>query len=59
VNSVKFEFNSRFLSLEDLLNAGINHAEYLIIVNKEKSSSGEELAMEDSNTIMAVQYIFR
>lgn len=45
-------------SLEDLLKAGINDAEYLILVNKEKKNETEK-AMEDCNTILAVQYIFR
>jgi potassium channel subfamily T member 1 len=47
-------------SLEDLLKAGINEAESLIIVNKEsRQSSNEEQALEDCKTILAVQYIFR
>lgn len=33
--------------------------EYLILVSKEKSNSKEEQALEDCNTILAVQYIFR
>ena len=46
-------------SLEALLRAGINFAEYLIIINKESSNSKEEQALEDCNTILAVQFIFR
>jgi hypothetical protein len=45
--------------LDDLLEAGINEAKYLIIVNKEKTVINAEQALEDSETILAVQYIFR
>ena len=46
--------------LEDLLRAGINDAEYLIIINKETFDvNNGERGLHDTRTIMAVQYIFR
>jgi hypothetical protein len=39
--------------------AGVSEAESLIIVKKERSFSNEEQALEDCNTILTVQYIFR
>ena len=51
---------SLYCSLEDLLKAGINEAESLILVNKEsRQSSKEEQALEDCKTNLAVQFIFR
>ena len=58
-NPFQFNLNNLNSRLEDLLKAGINEAEYLIIVNKEKVNSNEEEAVADCNTILAVQYIFR
>jgi len=46
-------------SLEDLLKAGINEAEYLIVINKENCELNDETGLNDAQTIMAVQYIFR
>lgn len=46
-------------SLDDLLRAGINVAENVVIVNKEASNSAEEDTLSDCNTIVAVQTIFR
>ena len=51
-------FNGSIDCLEDLLKVGINEAEYLIIVNKEKTRT-EEQGLEDCSTILSVQYIFR
>lgn len=48
-----------FCSLDDLLRAGINVAENVVIVNKEASNSAEEDTLSDCNTIVAVQTIFR
>ncbi|PVD22217.1 hypothetical protein C0Q70_18023 [Pomacea canaliculata] len=45
--------------LDDLLRAGINVAENVVIVNKEASNSAEEDTLSDCNTIVAVQTIFR
>ncbi|KAK3087261.1 hypothetical protein FSP39_003776 [Pinctada imbricata] len=46
-------------SIDDLLRAGINMADHVVIVNKETSNSAEEEALSDCNTIVAVQTIFR
>jgi len=46
-------------SLDDLLLAGINLADNIVIVNKESSNAGEEDTLSDCNTIVAVQSIFR
>ncbi|XP_052222452.1 potassium channel subfamily T member 2-like [Dreissena polymorpha] len=45
--------------IEDLLRAGINLADNVVIVNKESSNSQEEETLADCNTIVAVQTIFR
>ncbi|XP_064616919.1 potassium channel subfamily T member 2-like [Liolophura sinensis] len=45
--------------LDDLLRAGINLADNVVIVNKESSNSAEEETLADCNTIVAVQTIFR
>ncbi|XP_074653905.1 potassium channel subfamily T member 2-like isoform X3 [Tubulanus polymorphus] len=45
--------------LDDLLRAGINLADNVVIVNKESSNSAEEDYLADCNTIVAVQTIFR
>ncbi|PVD32429.1 hypothetical protein C0Q70_07863 [Pomacea canaliculata] len=47
-------------SLDDLLMAGINKASHLVVVNREsqESMTGEE-TLADSETIMAVQTVFR
>ncbi|KAL5011495.1 hypothetical protein ScPMuIL_010046 [Solemya velum] len=45
--------------LDDLLCAGINLADNVVIVNKETSNSMEEDTLSDCNTIVAVQTIFR
>ncbi len=58
-NQNVFIYSFETLSLEHLIMAGIIEAEYLIIVKKERSFSNEELALEDCNTILTVQYIFR
>lgn len=47
------------LSLDDLLRAGINLADNVVIVNKESSNSEGEDTLADCNTIVAVQTIFR
>lgn len=59
MKSPNLNYSPRFNSLEQLLKAGILEAEYLIIIKRERSSSIEELALEDCNTILTVQYIFR
>jgi len=46
-------------SLDDLLLAGINLADNIVIVNKESSNAGDEDTLSDCNTIVAVQSIFR
>ena len=46
-------------SLDDLLRAGINLADNVVIVNKESSNSSREDTLADCNTIVAVQTIFR
>ncbi|KAK7502655.1 hypothetical protein BaRGS_00006230 [Batillaria attramentaria] len=45
--------------LDDLLRAGINYTENVVVVNKETSNSAEEDTLADCNTIVAVQTIFR
>ncbi|XP_078326064.1 potassium channel subfamily T member 2-like isoform X9 [Crassostrea virginica] len=45
--------------IDDLLRAGINMADNVVIVNKETSNSAEEETLADCNTIVAVQTIFR
>ncbi|CAG5135869.1 unnamed protein product, partial [Candidula unifasciata] len=45
--------------IEDLLRAGINSAENVVVVNKETSNSREEDTLADCNTIVSVQTIFR
>lgn len=46
-------------SLDDLLRAGINLAENVVVVNKELSNSAEEDSLSDCNTIVAVQTMFK
>ena len=48
-----------FLSLDDLLQAGINLAENVVVVNKELNNSAEEETLSDCNTITAVQTMFK
>ncbi|XP_076436844.1 potassium channel subfamily T member 2-like [Babylonia areolata] len=45
--------------LEDLLRAGINFTENVVVVNRETSNSAEEDTLADCNTIVGVQTIFR
>ncbi|KAH9496929.1 potassium channel, sub T, member 1 [Bulinus truncatus] len=45
--------------VEDLLRAGINLTENVVVVNKETSNSREEDTLADCNTIVSVQTIFR
>ncbi|CAG5131454.1 unnamed protein product, partial [Candidula unifasciata] len=45
--------------VEDLLRAGINLTENVVVVNKETSNSREEDTLADCNTIISVQTIFR
>ncbi|XP_061169679.1 potassium channel subfamily T member 2-like isoform X2 [Saccostrea echinata] len=45
--------------IDDLLRAGINLVDNIVIVNKESSNSAEEETLADCNTIVAVQTIFR
>ncbi|XP_059171970.1 potassium channel subfamily T member 2-like [Physella acuta] len=45
--------------IEDLLKAGINLTENVVVVNKETSNSREEDTLADCNTIVSVQTIFR
>ncbi|XP_059615858.1 potassium channel subfamily T member 2 isoform X4 [Phlebotomus argentipes] len=45
--------------LDDLLRAGINLAENVVVVNKELSNSAEEDTLADCNTIVAVQTMFK
>ena len=52
-------FTAIIYSLDDLLRAGINLADNVVIVNKESSNSSREDTLADCNTIVAVQTIFR
>uniref|UniRef100_T1J7B9 RCK N-terminal domain-containing protein n=1 Tax=Strigamia maritima TaxID=126957 RepID=T1J7B9_STRMM len=45
--------------LDDLLKAGINLADNVVVVNKESSNSAEEDYLADCNTIVAVQTMFK
>ncbi|XP_041370512.1 potassium channel subfamily T member 2-like isoform X2 [Gigantopelta aegis] len=45
--------------LDDLLRAGINQADNVVVVNKESSNALEEETLADCNTIISVQTIFR
>ncbi|GAB6031498.1 hypothetical protein CHUAL_009271 [Chamberlinius hualienensis] len=45
--------------LDDLLKAGINLCDNVVVVNKESSNSAEEDYLGDCNTIVAVQTMFR
>ncbi|XP_045137434.1 potassium channel subfamily T member 2-like isoform X22 [Portunus trituberculatus] len=45
--------------LDDLLRAGINVAENVVVVNKELNNSAEEDTLSDCNTIVAVQTMFK
>ncbi|GFY41126.1 potassium channel subfamily T member 1 [Trichonephila inaurata madagascariensis] len=45
--------------LDDLLRAGINLADSVVVVNKESSNSAEEDYLADCNTIVAVQTMFK
>ncbi|BFZ20395.1 hypothetical protein BsWGS_23433 [Bradybaena similaris] len=45
--------------IEDLLRAGINSTENVVVVNKETSNAREEDTLADCNTIVSVQTIFR
>ncbi|RWS11617.1 potassium channel subfamily T member 2-like protein, partial [Dinothrombium tinctorium] len=45
--------------LDDLLHAGINLAESVVVVNKESTNSAEEDYLADCNTIVAVQTMFK
>lgn len=45
--------------LDDLLRAGINLADNVVVVNKEISNSAEEDTLGDCNTIVAVQTMFK
>ncbi|XP_052763333.1 potassium channel subfamily T member 2-like isoform X2 [Mya arenaria] len=46
-------------SVDDLLKAGINKASHLVVVNKEQSENESEDTLADSETIVAVQTIFK
>ncbi|KAK6167603.1 hypothetical protein SNE40_021590 [Patella caerulea] len=46
-------------SVDDLLRGGINKASHLVVVNKEKHQKQGEETLSDSETIVAVQTIFR
>ncbi|ESO82923.1 hypothetical protein LOTGIDRAFT_91677, partial [Lottia gigantea] len=46
-------------SVDDLLKAGINKASHLVVVNKDKAHKQGEETLADSETIVAVQTIFR
>lgn len=55
-------FNTKrnfFFSLDDLIRAGINHADSVVVVNKETTNSAEEDYLSDCNTIVAVQTMFK
>jgi len=46
-------------SVDDLLKAGINKASHLVVVNKEQVNTECEDTLADSETIVAVQTIFK
>lgn len=46
-------------SLDDLIKAGINLADSVVVVNKEYTNSAEEDYLADCNTIVAVQTMFK
>uniref|UniRef100_T1KQL7 RCK N-terminal domain-containing protein n=1 Tax=Tetranychus urticae TaxID=32264 RepID=T1KQL7_TETUR len=46
-------------SLDDLIKAGINLADSVVVVNKETTNSAEEDFLSDCNTIVAVQTMFK
>ncbi|CAG2103282.1 unnamed protein product, partial [Medioppia subpectinata] len=46
-------------SLDDLIRAGINLADSVVVVNKESTNSAEEDYLADCNTIVAVQTMFK
>ncbi|RWS09666.1 potassium channel subfamily T member 2-like protein, partial [Dinothrombium tinctorium] len=45
--------------LDDLIKAGINIADSVVVVNKESTNSAEEDYLADCNTIVAVQSMFK
>ena len=59
LDSVSIYHNVFIFSIDDLLKAGINLADNVVVVNKETSNSAEEETLADCNTIVAVQTIFR
>ncbi|CAG2163005.1 unnamed protein product [Oppiella nova] len=46
-------------NLDDLIRAGINLADSVVVVNKESTNSAEEDYLADCNTIVAVQTMFK
>lgn len=46
-------------SLDDLIRAGINLADSVVVGNKESTNSAEEDSLADCNTIVAVQTMFK
>lgn len=48
-----------FNSLDELIRAGINLADSVVVVNKETTNSAEEDYLADCNTIVAVQSMFK
>ncbi|KAG9509804.1 Potassium channel subfamily T member 1, partial [Fragariocoptes setiger] len=46
-------------SLDDLIKAGINLADSVVVTNKESTNSAEEDYLADCNTIVAVQTMFK
>ena len=46
-------------SIDDLIRAGINLADSVVVVNKESTNSAEEDYLADCNTIVAVQTLFK
>ncbi|XP_074597555.1 potassium channel subfamily T member 2-like isoform X2 [Brevipalpus obovatus] len=46
-------------NLDDLIKAGINLADSVVVVNKETTNSAEEDYLADCNTIVAVQTMFK
>ncbi|XP_075585247.1 slowpoke 2 isoform X4 [Dermatophagoides farinae] len=46
-------------NLDDLIRAGINLADSVVVVNKETTNSAEEDYLSDCNTIVAVQTMFK
>ena len=53
-------YNNKYYSIDDLLMAGINYADNVVVLNKESETfKTSEEDMSDCNTIVAVQTVFK